>query len=58
MEAVVEALARDEPVIVLTGPRTVGKSTLLAELARRWDREVLDLDDLTTRQVVADNLAL
>jgi hypothetical protein len=49
---------RDEPVLVLAGPRTVGKSTLLRELASRWDRDVIDLDDLTTRRVVADNLAL
>ena len=35
---------REEPVVILTGPRTVGKSTLLAALAAEFDRPVLDLD--------------
>jgi uncharacterized protein len=35
----------EEPVIALQGPRTVGKSTLLGELARMHDVEVFDLDD-------------
>ena len=48
---------RDEPVIVLTGPRTVGKSTLMHTLAAKLGRNVLDLDDLTTRAVVRDDLA-
>jgi uncharacterized protein len=39
----------DEPVIALQGPRTVGKSTLLAELARSRGIEVVDLDDPATR---------
>jgi predicted AAA+ superfamily ATPase len=39
----------EEPVVILTGPRTVGKSTLLAELARGGDRPVLDLDQPETR---------
>jgi predicted AAA+ superfamily ATPase len=26
----------EEPVVILTGPRTVGKSTLLAALAAEW----------------------
>lgn len=48
---------RDEPVIVLTGPRTVGKSTLMHTLGATLGRDVLDLDDLTTRAVVRDDLA-
>ena len=49
------ALARlsDEPVVLLEGPRTVGKSTALRELARRLGGEVLDLDDPATRDAVA-----
>jgi hypothetical protein len=34
----------EESVVILTGPRTVGKSTLLAGLGREFDRPVLDLD--------------
>ena len=30
----------EEPVVILTGPRTVGKSTLLAALAAEFDRPV------------------
>jgi predicted AAA+ superfamily ATPase len=57
LEAVVSALMQDEPVVVLTGPRTVGKSTLLRTLADRAGRNVLDLDDPVIRRVVAGDLA-
>jgi uncharacterized protein len=43
LEVVRERLA-EEPVVILTGPRTVGKSTLLAGLSRELDRPVFDLD--------------
>jgi uncharacterized protein len=48
------ALARleDEPVIALQGPRTVGKSTLLGELARARRAQVVDLDDPAQREAV------
>jgi len=39
-------------VIVVNGPRTVGKSTLLLELARRINHSVIDLDDPAVRDVV------
>ena len=45
---VVEARLAEEPVVVLNGPRTVGKSTLLRELAGRLGRTVIDCDDLAT----------
>ncbi len=35
----------EEPVIALEGPRTVGKLTLLGELARSFGVDVVDLDD-------------
>lgn len=35
----------DEPVVALQGPRTVGKSTLLAEVAQRHGVTMIDLDD-------------
>lgn len=41
------------PVVVLNGPRTVGKSTLLAACAREHGVQVIDLDDLPTRHSVA-----
>ncbi len=57
LEGIVEALLRDEPVVALTGPRTVGKSTLLRQLADRFQTAILDLDEPTTRRLVADDLA-
>ena len=42
----------EEPVVVLQGPRTVGKSTLLRTIADAFAREVVDLDDLPTRDAV------
>src|ERR1700683_5139889 len=54
---VVEARLAEEPVVVLNGPRTVGKSTLLSELARRLGRAVIDCDDLATRAAVRSDPA-
>ena len=42
---VVTARMADEPVVALQGPRTVGKSTLLAEVAQRHGVTMIDLDD-------------
>src|SRR5580692_1803124 len=42
----------EEPVLVLNGPRTVGKSTLLNQLAGRLVRPVIDCDDPATRSAV------
>ena len=47
---VVEARLTEEPVVVLNGPRTVGKSTMLSELARRLGRTVIDCDDLLSER--------
>jgi len=57
LETLVPQLMADEPVVVLTGARTVGKSTLLGRLAQPSGATVLDLDDLTTRALVRDDLA-
>lgn len=52
---IVQARLREEPVILLQGPRSVGKSVLLLEIAANCGASVLDLDDLATRDaVVAD----
>lgn len=42
----------DEPVVLLQGPRTVGKSVLLAELAAAHGAHVIDLDDPATADAV------
>ena len=43
----------DEPVLLLQGPRSVGKSTLLRQLADRLGGALVDLDDVATRDAVA-----
>lgn len=42
----------DDPVVLLEGPRSVGKSTLLRELADAQGAHVLDLDDPAMRDLV------
>lgn len=44
---------REDPVLLIEGPRTVGKSTMLRALAAACDAEVLDLDEPATRDAVA-----
>ncbi|MFE5330801.1 ATP-binding protein [Embleya sp. NPDC056575] len=57
-EETLRALLGEEPVIVLNGARTVGKSTLLSAIGARAHRKVLDFDDLATRDAVAADPAL
>ncbi|HZM79618.1 MAG TPA: hypothetical protein VFC19_28125 [Candidatus Limnocylindrales bacterium] len=45
----------EEPAIVLNGPRTVGKSTLLNSLARDVGRPVVDCDDPATQSAVRND---
>lgn len=47
----------DEPVLLLQGPRTAGKTYLLRELARHCGAQVLDLDDPGTLDAVRADAA-
>ena len=58
LRPVVADLLADEPVVILQGPRAVGKSTLLRDLATTRGREIIDLDDLATRDAVRADPAL
>lgn len=58
LERVVLERMADEPVVVLSGPRTVGKSTLLRSVGRATGAEVTDLDDVAVRTAVAADPAL
>jgi predicted AAA+ superfamily ATPase len=58
IERVAESMLLDEPVIALQGPRAVGKTTLLRALAARHGTEVIDLDDLATREAVLSDPAI
>ncbi len=48
---------RDEPVVLLEGPRSVGTSTLLEASTRRTNGHILDLDDVATLEAVATDPA-
>lgn len=43
----------DDPVVLLEGPRSVGKSTLLRQISTAIGGRILDLDDPGTREAVA-----
>jgi uncharacterized protein len=58
LEPVISQRLAEEPVVVLTGARTVGKSTLLAACSRAHDVPVIDLDDIPTRRAVDADPAL
>lgn len=55
LTAVLARRLTEEPAIVLNGPRTVGKSTLLRAIADRFDRVVIDCDDPATRAAVRND---
>ncbi|HWE91178.1 MAG TPA: ATP-binding protein [Pseudonocardiaceae bacterium] len=55
LTAVLADRLTEEPVVVLNGPRTVGKSTLLADIGRSLGRPVLDCDDPAARSAVRDD---
>jgi predicted AAA+ superfamily ATPase len=54
---VLQGRLAEEPVVVLNGPRTVGKSTLLGQLAHKLGRPVIDCDDPATRSAVRNDPA-
>jgi len=58
LSPILDALEAEEPVIALHGPRSVGKSTLLATFAATRGVPVLDLDDNAVRDAVLANPSL
>jgi predicted AAA+ superfamily ATPase len=55
LEAVVREVTRQYPVVLLTGPRQVGKTTMLKHLSEGTGRDYVSLDDLETRQSARTN---
>ena len=49
---------QEEPVILLEGPRAVGKSTLLRQIAQLTNGTIIDLDDLPTRTLAQEDPTL
>jgi len=55
LTGVLAARLAEEPVVVLNGPRTVGKSTLLHQLGSYLGRPVIDCDDPAVRAAVRND---
>lgn len=58
VSTILAELVTEEPVIALHGPRSVGKSTVLRTFAQSHEVEVIDLDDIETREAMSGNLSL
>lgn len=58
LEEVAVSRMAESPVVLLQGPRSVGKSTLLRILAERYGGRVVDLDDPAVRSAVVDDPGL
>ncbi len=51
LETVVSQLTNEYPVILVTGPRQVGKTTMLKKLMENSNRSYVSLDDLSARNL-------
>lgn len=51
LEKVVSQVAKEYPVVLVTGPRQVGKTTMLLKLMEGTDRRYVTLDDLNERSM-------
>ncbi|MDE7186822.1 MAG: ATP-binding protein, partial [Lachnospiraceae bacterium] len=51
LENVVNQVTREYPVVLVTGPRQVGKTTMLQKLMEGTDRGYVTLDDLNERNI-------
>lgn len=49
LEQVVLEVSKEYPVVILTGPRQVGKTTMLQKLMQGSKRNYVTLDDLNER---------
>lgn len=51
LESVVLQVTKEYPVVLVTGPRQVGKTTMLQKLMQGTDRSYVSLDDLNERSL-------
>ena len=51
LEKVVAQVTKEYPVVLVTGPRQVGKTTMLQKLMEGTDRSYVSLDDLSERSL-------
>lgn len=55
LESVVGSVTQEYPVVLLTGPRQVGKTTMLKKLMKGTERGYVSLDDLTERALAKND---
>ena len=55
LEHVVNQVTKEYPVVLVTGPRQVGKTTMLQKLMEGTDRGYVTLDDLNERTVAKND---
>ena len=58
MEEIVAVLSEQYPAILITGPRQVGKTTMLKKLMEGTDRTYVSLDDLNIRALAKSDPAM
>lgn len=51
LETIVSQVAKEYPVVLVTGPRQVGKTTMLQKLMEGTERAYVSLDDLNERNI-------
>lgn len=51
LEKIVNQVTKEYPVVLVTGPRQVGKTTMLRKLMEGTDRNYVSLDDLNKRSI-------
>lgn len=51
LEKVIEGVTKEYPVVLVTGPRQVGKTTMLKEMMKGTNRGYVSLDDMNERNL-------
>ena len=51
LEAIVRQVTEEYPVVLVTGPRQVGKTTMLQKMMEGSSRSYVSLDDLNERSL-------
>lgn len=55
LEAVVKEVTKEYPVVLVTGPRQIGKTTMLQKLMEGTERSYVSLDDLNERAMAKND---
>lgn len=55
LEKVVRQVTKEYPVVLVTGPRQVGKTTMLQKMMEETDRGYVSLDDLSERSIAKND---